>query len=405
MTTEGTVLDDETLVAYLDGELPTSQAAEIKMRIASDPQLQQRAKELQASWNLLDELPRVNCNPQLAQSTIELVTQGVVHSQLNRSVRRKILSWASIPTVLIASMILGAWVSLHQRHLTEQAIVDDLFVLTHFRELDYLDSEQWLDRLASIENLEKAGLALYTPAGYSDLPTRRKQLKSWSEALESSQKQQLQSTLRKFELLPAERKTVLRNLANKLKTDQAKDQLDRVKAYAGLLNKIGTTEAIHIGGEKDLDRRSKELTKVIQRILAINYPLNDDEKSHIADWCDRLKQSNFHFLNLEDPDAEIILTIDIESPSDQIQAQDIHNLIECIEQPGRLLLDSIEPTFQTKVLKLWIINSLPTMQPKPKFSSGELLERFRQLSTSSQNELIYLPSAEVIKKVGNSPSP
>ena len=66
---------------------------------------------------------------------------------------------------------------------------------------------------------------------------------------------------------------------------------------------------------------------------------------------------------------------------------------------GRDLLETLEPTLQTKILKLWVYNSLPTSRPRKQYTTSELLERFRKIPTPRQNQLIYLPSNEVIKRL------
>ena len=60
------------LVAYLDNELPVDDVAELETRLADDAELRQRLHELQATWDMLDELPAAQPNPSFLRSTMEL---------------------------------------------------------------------------------------------------------------------------------------------------------------------------------------------------------------------------------------------------------------------------------------------------------------------------------------------
>lgn len=398
MSSETGELDDETLVAYLDGELPAEESDRVRDRISQDAEVRLRVEQLQASWNMLDQLPVPAPNPQLAQTTIELITKGLVQSEQVSVVQRfKQYRWYALAAISAATVLVGAWISSANHRGLQQAVVNDLFLLTHIRELESVDSDQWLQMLGSLNNLERAGLPLYSTTGFPELPVRGREFKAWVDKLDINQIQTLQTAFRNFNASEPDHQQELRALARRLSEPKEQELFSRVKAYFGLLNKIGTTEAYQIAGEKDLEARKDQINQVIHRELAINYTLSDEEKSHIVHWCDRLKARSFYFLNADDPDLEIIRLLDIESPDANIQAEDLERLIQNIDQRGRELLDSLEPSLQTKVLKLWVYNSLPTTRPRKQYSSTELLERFRKFPSQRQNQLIYLPSSEVIK--------
>ncbi|MEZ6096522.1 MAG: hypothetical protein R3C03_20220 [Pirellulaceae bacterium] len=48
--------NDDDLVAYLDGELPTNRAEWIERQLAEDPSLRDRLKRLEQTWDMLDAL-------------------------------------------------------------------------------------------------------------------------------------------------------------------------------------------------------------------------------------------------------------------------------------------------------------------------------------------------------------
>ncbi len=64
---------DEELVAYLDGELDADQSLQIEQRLSSDPGYRERLRELERTWDMLDELPTGEPTESFTQSTLELV--------------------------------------------------------------------------------------------------------------------------------------------------------------------------------------------------------------------------------------------------------------------------------------------------------------------------------------------
>ena len=64
---------DESLVAYLDGELSGEQRQRIEQRLAKDADFRRQLNDLQQSWDLLDTLSRAETDQELTQSTIAIV--------------------------------------------------------------------------------------------------------------------------------------------------------------------------------------------------------------------------------------------------------------------------------------------------------------------------------------------
>jgi hypothetical protein len=392
-------LDDETLVAFLDGELPPATASALRQRLEADPVLQQRVDELKSSWQLLDELPPAKPNPQLAQSTIQLVTLELKQAQRQSMLARfQRFRWLMVLGASLSAVVAGWGWSQSQASNFQQSIVDDLPVLTNFRELESIDSPQWLERLAQIENLELVGLQLFQEHNFPPLPKRRKDLARWIDQLQVSQKQLLQRSYRELDSIDQDRQIELKKLATELEDPHSRNA-KLIRAYSGLLNTISSTEAMQISSTNDLDQRAKEIEKVIRRELAIYYAdqLSESEKSQIVRWANSLKESNPNLFNAEDPDVEILDMIDVEFPDENIPVEQIDQLMQCVNEVHRAPVTDLEPSLQNKVIKLWIVNSLPSLQARPEYSTSELLERFQRLPLQKQNELIYRKSQEVIK--------
>jgi anti-sigma factor RsiW len=64
---------EEELVAYLDGELDADAARCLEERLANDPELRRRLNELQAAWELLEELPASEADPAFTHTTVSMV--------------------------------------------------------------------------------------------------------------------------------------------------------------------------------------------------------------------------------------------------------------------------------------------------------------------------------------------
>jgi hypothetical protein len=64
---------DEELVAYLDGELDAEQNLQVEQRLSADPDYRERLRELERTWDMLDELPTGEPTQSFTQSTLELV--------------------------------------------------------------------------------------------------------------------------------------------------------------------------------------------------------------------------------------------------------------------------------------------------------------------------------------------
>ncbi len=60
----------EKLVAYLDGELPESDARDVEQSLASDPAMRAEVEQLNRAWDMLDLLPRPNASGEFSSRTL-----------------------------------------------------------------------------------------------------------------------------------------------------------------------------------------------------------------------------------------------------------------------------------------------------------------------------------------------
>lgn len=72
VTTE-TLQIREDLVAYLDGELSPAERDRVEQRLSEDDRWQKHLRELERSWDLLDELPRAEVDESFTRDTMESI--------------------------------------------------------------------------------------------------------------------------------------------------------------------------------------------------------------------------------------------------------------------------------------------------------------------------------------------
>ncbi len=94
VTSHDDQFDEDDLVAYLDGELDATTAHQLELRLASDPDYRKQLRELQASWDLLEELPRPEVDQAFTQSTVSMIAlRAADESPRGRRELRNVATW------------------------------------------------------------------------------------------------------------------------------------------------------------------------------------------------------------------------------------------------------------------------------------------------------------------------
>jgi hypothetical protein len=153
-TFDGTALSDQ-LIAYLDGELDADSRHQIEEHLSNNVRLRQRLKELQQTWDLLDELPRDQVDDNFAKSTVEMVAiqaESDVAAQARQAGKWKAYGLAVAFAGVGASLATGFWLMFFQVSEPNRQVVKDLPILQH------LDAYQYADSVDFLRELEKEGL-------------------------------------------------------------------------------------------------------------------------------------------------------------------------------------------------------------------------------------------------------
>lgn len=111
--------DRANLVAYLDGELPESEARSLAARLAASVSGRREAEAFQLAWEMLDYLPRPSPSKDFAARTLTLATTqaapedrlaAAITPALRRVVQGLALAGAALATGLAAyALVRWAW--------------------------------------------------------------------------------------------------------------------------------------------------------------------------------------------------------------------------------------------------------------------------------------------------------
>lgn len=162
--------DDELLVAYLDGELPSDERKDLESRLIAETSLRTRLQELQRGWDLLAYLPSPVPDEKLVRTTLELVVadltrdapelaqaaglpddDAVTRQRIGQSRSRRRWQTAAVFMIaLVTALVAGSWRSrstrLAQQNDLPIAIDMDAYALGTnfelFRELQDFDTWQ-----------------------------------------------------------------------------------------------------------------------------------------------------------------------------------------------------------------------------------------------------------------------
>jgi len=142
---------DQELVAYLDGELDSEQTHRVEQRLAEDDGYRRRLGQLEEAWEMLDQLPATEVDPLFTRTTVEMAAvaaQDDVTRLQTRANRRRVLSWVTLATGIVATALIGYFGTAGSLQRPNNRLLRDLPVIENidlYRHVN-LDLLEELDR-------------------------------------------------------------------------------------------------------------------------------------------------------------------------------------------------------------------------------------------------------------------
>lgn len=389
--------DDETLVAYLDGELSGEDATRVADQLVSDPLLRGRLDALKSTWNLLEDLPEVKLNPQLAQSTIELVGLQLEEEATKPNGWRRLGNpWVLLLSGVLAAYLAGLTVGEVLTATLADRLLNILPVVVDYDALQAVDSPQWLEELTSMPDLTEAfpGISI----GQDSIPDAVEERADWVTALDVVDRGKLEDNLTDFREEPEERRKELREFAQRIYESPDRDHiLECVRSYRALLNERSTLQAATLKALPIEQRRQRVEQLVNSKMLtlyATDMPTKDVEAIQV--WIN--DQNFFPWLDL----TEYSFLED-----ETVSEAALTSLANSLSDDARRLLSPLSADRRRLILGLWVMTIL---NPERVFSvtPEQMLETLASMTSeetlAEQERIQLLPEdearSELRRKIG-----
>jgi hypothetical protein len=316
--------------------------------------------------------------------------------------------WLAVGTCILFGS--GAWLASVRAAAQTEQILNDLPLLDHYAELTQVESAQWLEKLMSVENLVKATNGKSETNQLAPLPRENEQRLEWLREIPASRKLRLASHQQAYENERPERREEFKKMAELLTSGSSQhpaEDFQRVlMAYAAIMNRIGTTEQMHLRAEKDLDARAQAMSDLVHRELAMAHAkkLTQDDRGAIRTWIFEL-QAELDIFNRSpsrDPDTLVVLEVYKDPAESFITEEDLDRLLGQLSDTAVELLAGLDERQQRDVLALWLVHVVePTKTTKQAPTQEELSKRFKALSLDAQAEIEFLNEREARSRLSN----
>lgn len=403
-------LDDETLVAYLDGELAGDEVAIVNESLASNPSLRERMDRLRMTWDLLSELPDVQPQRDLTQTTIAMVALAVKEDKQAGASRLLANRWVWLAAGVLFLFGSGAWMASVRAAAQTDQILNDLPILDHYAELTQVESAEWLEKLMSVENLVKATNGKSEAGQTTPLPLENQQRLQWLGEIPASRKLRLAANQEAYVNDPPKRRQEFQKMSELLTHGSSQHSATAFQtvllAYTAILGRIGTTEQLHLRAERDLDARGLAVSRLVHRELAMAHAkkLSTEDRWEIRSWINELQAvwDIYSRSPSRDPDTLVVLEVYKDSSESFINDEELEMLKEQLSDTAVELLAGLDERQQRDVLGLWLVHVVePTRTTQQAATAEELGKRFNSLQPDAQTEIEFLNEHDARTRLSN----
>lgn len=405
-----TPLDDETLVAYLDGELAGDDVAIVDQNLASNPSLRERMDRLRMTWDLLSELPDIQPQRDLTQTTIAMVALAVKEDKQAGASWLLANRWVWLAVTAFALFGSGAWLASVRAAAQTEQILNDLPILDHYADLTQFESSEWLEKLMSVENLVKATNGKSEANQPAPLPLENQQRLEWLGEIPASRKLRLAANQQAYVNEPPKRRDDFQKMAELLTHGSSQHSAAAfqtvLRAYTTILDRIGTTEKMHLRAEKDLDAWAVAVSRLVHRELAMAHAkkLSTEDRWEIRSWINEW-QADYAIYSRSpsrDPDTLVVLEVYKDPSESFITNEELEILEEKLSDTAVKLLAGLDERQQRDVLGLWLVHVVESTRTSPQAATAdELSKRFNTLSLDAQAEIEFLNERDARTRLSN----
>jgi hypothetical protein len=388
-------IDDESLVAFLDGELPDEEASRIKAAAAESEAVQKRIDQLSQSWAMLDDLPDERLNADIAQSTLEMVSLAIDNDQKVGQRRRKLRGLIAIACLSIVALLAGVGISKTTAFVQEQSQLRNLHIVVASERLRLIPSTEFLEMLADLELLNDAPGQSFESDVFANARIFQMQSvserKAWVQTLEPSDKAELARKFQRYNNASEEQREASRDIA--AYAMQQGDRKSKLFQAANAYFRLAQNNQFEQTMSKAIREGDVELQRqLIVEELAYNYQLNESDHFTILQWseewaADTQLEYAFRDVGLDlQLDQLVFHYLDLPEDVSILKAKDIQWLVDDLEGYSHDLLEALPDGLRRDVVANWFADAILESD-----SDVQLAERFSALSPRKKNEILMLP--------------
>jgi hypothetical protein len=413
---------DELLVAYLDGELDPESRRRFEEQLATNAPLRRRLKELENTWELLDDLDATPAGDRFTQSTLEMVAVAAgkdVEQDLAEAPRRRRRNTLRAFAAALAAAMLGFLAVALFWPNSNREILDNLSVLENLDQYRQIGNIEFLQMLAR-EGLfpkESGETAAAVPMSQGD-PLQR------IGKMDADEKEQLMRRKEQFDDLGPDRQKQLQELDKALREDDdpqiLRPIMRRYNEWLKTLSSFTRAELIALQPAERVQRVKKHLYEEEIREGGKRPPQKDIEK--IRAWMnDHVRDHEKQFLKmLPEPrqQAAANLTDDVRlqmvrgfmawhwrtagagKPAPLMTDADLARLRKQLSAETRQRLESKPIEAQWQMVAVWMQRQRPSRGPLPKADDERLAKFFEENLTDEERDwLMNMPGEDMQREL------
>ncbi len=401
-----TEFDDETLVAFLDGELAAEQAQQIEASLSQQPTLRERLTKLRQTWDLLDELPIILPSQQFAASTMEMIALTPEETPATwlgwLSKNSSLLILLSVPTLFLV----GFAAAKYGQSRIDRHLLRDLPLLVDWKSLSNIDSVEWLEVLSEEPYLTETMPPKPTSlVGGGEVPAAMSERRQWLAQLSDVDRSRMSSNRNELQQRDLERQTQLREIVGHIYANPEKTAvyLAAIRSYELLLQDQSLTLRASLN-DMSPAQRERELLHLVSWRLAVNYGrrLSIQDTAAIVAWAEEMQKQYINWIGaFSDATVSVYRDLLFSGPDSVINENDFNNLVERLSPSAQAILDGLnDGEARTNALIVWI-GSLagPSESDAETPDTEKLKQLYMALPSTKKDAIDLLPPDEAQRKI------